>query len=301
MGLTAPGAATPWNTVPGDVDGRLPVFPFGRVEPRRYGAFRADGGGVPAALRGAGHGIPGHDAFPHLFNVLDPEGPCGVPTRMLADWGAQPGDVTAIDGRALRRSIGDAPERPPLHPARALVAESGPLLGQGGRRTGRDHGGVRAAGASGPDGDRGRDAQAADTEAGGGHLPAPEGGQGTPRDGLRIHPKDPENAETMMPFRDVDRDHGRPGPAWFPGTVRPQRAAGNSPHRILDVTMDGDRQRNRTDSLALMRRTSPGSLRERTRCAGNREGGLERRGPGRAGPRRRRTWATAAEILKRLP
>ena len=90
MGLTTPGAATPRNATPGDADGSLPVFPFGRAEPPRQGAFRADGGGFPAALRGTGHGIPGHDAFPHLFNALDPEGLHGVPTRMLADRGHGP-------------------------------------------------------------------------------------------------------------------------------------------------------------------------------------------------------------------
>ena len=127
---------------------------------------------------------------------------------------------------------------------------------------------------------------------------------------MRIHLEDPENAEKMMFFNDVDRDHGRTGtreatvrhdvdslrdlhnrsgppavgkvtatrgtrgerstetrhflpverlgPERFLKTVRLHRAAGNSLHRVLDVTMDGDRQRNRTaggpDSLALMRR-----------------------------------------------
>ena len=75
MGLTNPGAATPRDTIPGDADGRLPVFPFGRAEPPRYGAFRAYEGGIPAAVHGAGHGIPGHDAFPHLFSAPAPASP----------------------------------------------------------------------------------------------------------------------------------------------------------------------------------------------------------------------------------
>ena len=106
------------------------MFSLGRSELRRHGAFRAHEGGIPAAVHVAGHGIPSHDAFPHLFNAPAPEGLHGVPTRMLAGWGARPGDVTAIDGRALRRSFRDAADRSPLHPARAFAAESRLLPGQ---------------------------------------------------------------------------------------------------------------------------------------------------------------------------
>ena len=51
---------------------------------------------------------------------------------------------------------------------------------------------------------------------------------------------------------------GRLCPERFPKTVRPHRAVENSPRWALDVTMDGDSQRNRTDggpeNLAPMRR-----------------------------------------------
>ena len=49
---------------------------------------------------------------------------------MLSDRGARPGDVTAIDGKALRRSFRDAADRSPLHPVHAFAAESRLLSGQ---------------------------------------------------------------------------------------------------------------------------------------------------------------------------
>ena len=127
---------------------------------------------------------------------------------------------------------------------------------------------------------------------------------------MRIHLEDPENAERMMFFNDVDKGHGRietreatvrhdvdslqdlhhwPGPPTvgkvtatretrgerstetrhflpverlgperFLKTVRSHWAVENSLHRVLDVTMGEDRQRNRTaggpENLAPMRR-----------------------------------------------
>ncbi len=109
------------------------AFPFflsggrNRADMERFGRMKE---GFPPRFMSPEHGIPSHDAFPHLFNALDPEGLHGVLTRMLSDWGARPGDVIAIDGRALRRSFGDAPERSPLHLVHAFAAESGLLPGQ---------------------------------------------------------------------------------------------------------------------------------------------------------------------------
>ncbi len=266
------------------------------------------------------HGIPSHDAFPHLFNALDPEGLHGVLTRMLADWGARPGDVIAIDGKALRRSFRDAADRSPLHLVHAFAAESGLLLGQ-----------VRVDGKSNEITAlpallellelRGRTVTAdamhtqrataeTVTGKGGNYVLALKGNQETLHDDVRIQLEDPENAERMLFFRDVDKDHGRIeireatvchdvdglqdlhhwpglravgkvtatreirgerstetryfllserlGPERFLKTVRSHWAVENSLHWVLDVTMDEDRQRNRTDSgpenLALMRR-----------------------------------------------
>ena len=50
----------------------------------------------------------------------------------------------------------------------------------------------------------------------------------------------------------------KPSPQRFRRTVRSRRAIGNPPHRVSDVTMNGDRQRNRTghgpENPALLRR-----------------------------------------------
>ena len=78
-------------------------------------------------------GIPSHDAFSDFFNGLGP----GELGRVLAafpgGWAARlaaecPDDVVAVDGKALRRSLADASERQPPHPARAFAAGARPVL-----------------------------------------------------------------------------------------------------------------------------------------------------------------------------
>ena len=109
------------------------AFPFflsggrNRADMERFGRMKE---GFLQRFMALEHGIPSHDAFSDLSDAPAPEGLHGVLTRMLVDWGARPGDVTAIDGKALRRSFGDAPERSPLHPVHAFAAESGLLPGQ---------------------------------------------------------------------------------------------------------------------------------------------------------------------------
>ena len=57
---------------------------------------------------GLGHGVPGHDAFPRLFRMLGPASPGTALLRLAQDWADALDDVVAVDGKALRRSFGDA-------------------------------------------------------------------------------------------------------------------------------------------------------------------------------------------------
>ena len=165
------------------------------------------------------NGIPGHDAFSGLFRALDPEGLRRAPVRLAADWAGRLGpDVTAIDGRALRRSFGDASDRSPLHVVNAFAASARLTLGQV-RVDGRSNGitampallDIRGCTVTADAMHTQRDTAERVTEAGGNHVPAPKGNQETLHDDARIHMADPENAEKMESFKDVDRDHGRTG------------------------------------------------------------------------------------------
>ncbi len=72
------------------------------------------------------HGIPGHDALFGPFSALDPKDLNAAPLRLAGGWAERPGDgVTAIDGRALRRSFADATERSALHPVQAFATGRG--------------------------------------------------------------------------------------------------------------------------------------------------------------------------------
>ena len=176
-----------------------------------------------AFLRGflrPGHGIPSHDAFSDLFNALDPDGLNAALPRLAGGWGERLGGVVAIDGKALRRSFGDAAARSPLHLVHAFAAESGVLLGQ-----------VRVP-------DRSNEITAlpallelldlrgmtvtADamhtqrvtaervTAAGGSYVLAPRGNQGTLNGDVRDYMEDPQNAENIhVSGPDIDKGHGR--------------------------------------------------------------------------------------------
>ena len=77
------------------------------------------------------HGVPSHDAFPDLFNRIDPTQLGGLLLRFARDWsGGMRDGVVAIDGKALRRSFVSASQRSPLHPVQAFASHSRLVLGQ---------------------------------------------------------------------------------------------------------------------------------------------------------------------------
>ena len=87
--------------------------------------------GFPRGFMRLAHGIPSHDAFPNLFNALDPGGLQRAMPRLAEDWAAGlGGEVVAIDGGALRRSFADAASRSPLHSLQAFAGGARPVLGQ---------------------------------------------------------------------------------------------------------------------------------------------------------------------------
>ena len=167
-----------------------------------------------------GHGIPGRDAFSALFRIIDPGGLGGSLTRLAEDWSRRLGtDVIAIDGRTLRRSFEDASERVPLHVVSAFAAGARLTLGQ-----------VRVEGKSNEitampalldlldirgstvtaDAMHTLRPTAEQIIAGGGdYALALKGNQGALHDDVRFHMADPEYAEKMFRFKDVDKDHGR--------------------------------------------------------------------------------------------
>ena len=77
------------------------------------------------------HGIPSHDTFNRVFEALDAR----ALERCLLNWVAAlsedlAGEVVAIDGKALRRSLDRRRSQHPLHLVSAWAAESGLVLGQ---------------------------------------------------------------------------------------------------------------------------------------------------------------------------
>ena len=51
------------------------------------------------------NGIPSHDTFSRLFRKLDPAGLQKALLRLAQDWAGELGDVVAVDGKVLRRSM----------------------------------------------------------------------------------------------------------------------------------------------------------------------------------------------------
>jgi len=150
-----------------------------------------------------GHGTPGHAAFSALFWITGPGGP----------------DVIAIDGRTLRRSFEDASERVPLHVVSAFAAGARLTLGQV-KVKGRSNeitampalldlldirGSTVTVDAMHTLRPTAEEIIAKD----GDYALALKGNQGALHDDVRYHMADPEYAEKMLCFKDVDKDHGR--------------------------------------------------------------------------------------------
>ncbi|MCY3880325.1 MAG: ISAs1 family transposase, partial [Rhodobacteraceae bacterium] len=165
-------------------------------------------------------GIPSHDAFSALFRIIDPGGLGRVLTRLAEDWSRRLGtDVIAIDGKTLRRSFEDASERVPLHVVSAFAAGARLTLGQV-KVEGRSNeitampalldlldirGGTVTVDAMHTLRPTAEEIIAKD----GDYALALKGNQGALHDDVRYHMADPEYAEKMLCFKDVDKDHGR--------------------------------------------------------------------------------------------
>ena len=284
--------------------------------------------GVLREFMELGHGVPSHDAFPRLFRMLDPASP-GTALRLAQDWADALGDVVAVDGKALRRSFGDAGARSPLHLVQAFAAEAKLTPGQV-EVEDKSNGipalpalleliDVRGRTVTADAMHAQRGTAAAIVARGGDHALAPKGNQGTLHEDVKLYLDDPARREEFLSHQEVGKGHGRverrgatvchdvgwllerhdwPGLAAIgkvtaerqvrnggdsvdtryhllgaklsaavrargaePLEHRERRCSASDLHRVLDVTMDGDRARNRKGNgahcLAVMRRLAP--------------------------------------------
>ena len=87
--------------------------------------------GFPRGFMRLAHGIPSRGAFTNPFDAPDPGGLWRAMLRPAEGRAAGlGGGVTAIDGKALRRSFSDVASRSPPHPVRAFASEARPVLGR---------------------------------------------------------------------------------------------------------------------------------------------------------------------------
>ena len=128
------------------------------------------------------------------------------------------GGVTAIDGKALRRSFSDAASRFPPHPVQAFASEARPVMGRV-RVEGGSNGITAVSALSGMPAPKGRVVTAdamhtrrrtaqAVTAAGGDYVPALKGNQGAPYEDVKLHLDDPVQERNWRCHRDVDGGHG---------------------------------------------------------------------------------------------
>jgi predicted transposase YbfD/YdcC len=101
-------------------DGWVQVELFGKAKQAWFGSFLK----LP-------HGIPSHDTFGRVFEMLDPV----AFERCFMAWVQRlcedlAGEVVPIDGKTIRRSLDRAAQKGPLHLVSAWAAHSGLTLGQ---------------------------------------------------------------------------------------------------------------------------------------------------------------------------
>ena len=167
-----------------------------------------------------GNGIPSHDAFSALFRILDPDCLNRALLRLAKGWSERlDPDVIAIDGKTLRRSFEDAAKRSPLHVVNAFATGARLTLGQ-----------IKVDGKSNEitampallelldikgstitvDAMHTQRATAETiTAKGGDYVLALKGNQKTLHEDVQNYLAEPDNAETMLHFNDMDKGHGR--------------------------------------------------------------------------------------------
>lgn len=102
------------------VDNWVELERFGNAKKKWFGTFLD----LP-------NGIPSHDTLGRVFAALDPDGF----RRSFISWveglgQVKVGDVIAIDGKTIRRSLDKAKGRKPLHLLNAWASEAGVAVGQ---------------------------------------------------------------------------------------------------------------------------------------------------------------------------
>lgn len=182
------------------------------------------------------HGIPGHDAFPDLFAILDPAGVNRALSRLAGDWAdTLEGTVAAIDGKTPRRSFSDAAARSPLHLVQAFAVGAKRVPGQV-RVDARSNEitaipalpdllDIEGATVTADAMRTRRSTSEAIIARGGDHVPALKGNQETLNDDVRLFMEDPGMAEHIGESREIVEKDRRKGP-------RPHRnPQGAGPHR----------------------------------------------------------------------
>ena len=76
------------------------------------------------------NGIPSHDTFSRVFQLLAPSGLQKTLLRLAQNWADRLGEVVAVDSKVLRQSFEKASERSPTHLRQAFASEAKLTLAQ---------------------------------------------------------------------------------------------------------------------------------------------------------------------------